>query len=700
MLYYNDLTEDQRKQIIEQYQDGTGSDTIAKQFDCPPNTILRVLKKANIARRPLSQFTNNDIQQMISLYKDEKKSLAEVGEAFNVTGGAINKIFKKHNIARRSAEEAHRKYAINEDFFDNIDTEEKAYMLGFIFADGCNQMKWYWSISITIDIIDDEILYKFANLIFIDKEEAKRQVKYYDRRHEGKGIEAHISINSKHMCQKISDLGCVSNKTFLLTYPKWLPQNLHRHFIRGYFDGDGTINSIDKAASGCKMVGTKEFCDGVKNVLANANIASTIGKVDETTETNTWGIYISGNRNIQKILHFMYDGSSIYLGRKHQRYLEFNEKMRIIDEKTLAGTQGFSKSNIYKNYYDFFEPITVNGITLDKQTVALLSNEEKQNIAYDIFDYFRSIGFIIYTRRNVLDEYKYLCETNPDITSLQVSGTSRSCANICKQYCEAFYKTSMKDELSIYDAFMNDDLLLKVIKNRLCISWKTKENFEISMNSIIKGFHSSGLSYNISLFKPMVAKYMYMRYSNISDTVYDYAAGWGGRMLGAAACGRKYIGIDPLTIASLERIQNDLKLENIILKSGVSENMILDENSIDFSFSSPPYFDLEIYSQDTSQAYNKGEDYFYNTYWRKTLENIKHMLKPNKWFGLNVDIKHNKMIDITKEYFGDIIEEVEMMMPRFHMNRHLGGKKSENIYMFTNRKDTSIYTSTPPSSPF
>jgi hypothetical protein len=140
---------------------------------------------------------------------------------------------------------------------------------------------------------------------------------------------------------------------------------------------------------------------------------------------------------------------------------------------------------------------------------------------------------------------------------------------------------------------------------------------------------------------------------------------------------------------------NDLNLKNIKLINDGSENIKLEENSIDFSFSSPPYMEggkrvQEYYSKDESQAYSKGIDYFYNIYWRNTLKNIKHMLKPNKFFGLNIFDKDPKMINITKEYFGNHVEVFKLKTVKSHLShksKEAGNSiKFENIFIYNNIK--------------
>ena len=117
-----------------------------------------------------------------------------------------------------------------------------------------------------------------------------------------------------------------------------------------------------------------------------------------------------------------------------------------------------------------------------------------------------------------------------------------------------------------------------------------------------------------------------------------------------------------------------------VLIDDVSENVKLKKNSIDFAFSSPPYFDQEFYDDDKKQAYNKGEDYFYNVYWKKTLENIKYMLKPGKIFALNVK-NFPLMVEMAKEYF-EFTDILYLRTIRSHLNKKAGTQKMEGIYIF------------------
>src|SRR5690606_4296304 len=212
------------------------------------------------------------------------------------------------------------------------------------------------------------------------------------------------------------------------------------------------------------------------------------------------------------------------------------------------------------------------------------------------------------------------------------------------------------------------------------------EAFNFTIKQIITGPRSMRLAPATSMFKPEVAKFLYEKYSNPGDLVHDYSAGFGGRLLGAMSCNRKYIATDPLTTSCLKDMVDFYNFKNVELINSGSENYKIKENSVDMSFSSPPYFDQEVYSSDLSQAYNNGEDYFYNIYWKNTLNNIKLGLKTGKWFGLNITDKYEKVIKMATDCFGEPKEIIKLKTVRSHLAKSAGNVKYEPVFMYKNDK--------------
>ena len=340
------------------------------------------------------------------------------------------------------------------------------------------------------------------------------------------------------------------------------------------------------------------------------------------------------------------------------------------------------------------EVVEVNGHKLTKQYIQSLSKQERIDLIEPTFQYFRNLGFIYPDNLDkVFSEFRRILDSTIDIESDEIYNNSSVGSYVCKYFCKSFFKTTEYDKKgnkkpSMVDLFYDDEILKKLIYNRFGLGWfeETNESFNLSPKMIIQGFRSMRLVNMTSMFKPDVAKYMCLKYSQPDDLVYDYSAGFGGRMLGAASCGRKYIGVDPLTNIELNNMIDYLKLKNCKVFDNCSEDFIMNENSVDMSFSSPPYYNYEVYSSDKTQAYNKGKDYFYNGYWKKTLDNIKYMLKPGKIFGLNVK-DQPIMVEMAKERF-NLIDEVKLKTVRSHLNKkNIGAVKYEPIYIFMNDKE-------------
>lgn len=134
-----------------------------------------------------------------------------------------------------------RKYTVDHNFFNTIDTEEKAYILGFLYADGCNtydKSKCKYIISIAQLEQDIDILNK---ILFSLHSNYKL---YKIVQSENNKIKYKVEIASKRMSLDLIKVGCSPRKTFTITFPDenlYFKKNLYPHFIRGYFDGDGCI---------------------------------------------------------------------------------------------------------------------------------------------------------------------------------------------------------------------------------------------------------------------------------------------------------------------------------------------------------------------------------------------------------------------------------------------------------------------------
>lgn len=340
------------------------------------------------------------------------------------------------------------------------------------------------------------------------------------------------------------------------------------------------------------------------------------------------------------------------------------------------------------------KPIEYKGQVMTDKYIASLNKEEREALIEPLTDIFYEMGYRYPDDYKKIDkEWNRIIKYDPDINVDSIFNNDSVGTYVTKFFCKDFYNSSgAKSNNTLISIFEDRENVRKIIYNRLGLKWYdecpgTDGTFSLSPKMVFfQGPRSMRLVNQQSIYKPIVHKYLVKKYTNPGDVVFDYSCGWGARMLATASFGdRKYIGTDPLTVPDLTKMKNYLKLDNIELIQSGSEDYRGEENSVDFAASSPPYFNQEIYSKDSSQAYNKGEDYFYDIYWKKTLENSRYMLKPGKVFGLNVT-NYPKMLDMAREVFGEEKEKVALRLIRSHLSRKAGLDKNEYVYIFRNDK--------------
>lgn len=251
----------------------------------------------------------------------------QIAEKCECSQTFIMNTLKRGKIPRRTAQSYTRKYIPNEKFFEIIDTEEKAYVLGFLYADGNNYVKGTHSYEVSINLQEGDkiILEKMRDLL-----SPNSPVKYLVASNPNWKNQYSLKINSKIMTQQLTALGCVPAKSLILQFPNWLTDlKLQQHFIRGYFDGDGSVYSKKPSETGhidwgWQITSTNQFCWAVKNLLEDRLNIHFSSKLDHD-ETNdiTSTISVGGNLQVRKVLDWLYQDATIYLPRKYEKYQEF-----------------------------------------------------------------------------------------------------------------------------------------------------------------------------------------------------------------------------------------------------------------------------------------------------------------------------------------------------------------------------------------
>lgn len=260
-------------------------------------------------------LTNEKIQEIINLYQNGI-SANKIAEKFETSRPTINSVLKKNGIELNQNGIAQRKYKIDEHYFDAIDTPNKAYILGFIYADGCNFTPSNL-IRITLKDTDKD----FLELLRLEMKNEK-PLKFIDKNQRSKNGCVTLELQSKHMSEKLEELGCPNNKSLILQFPNFISEELMSHFIRGYFDGDGYIQDPEKR-SNCTMiiiVSSKFFIDSLKNYLQeNLGIESHI-RIMKNSATES--LYITKTQYVKDFCEWIYKNADLYMKRKYNRYIK------------------------------------------------------------------------------------------------------------------------------------------------------------------------------------------------------------------------------------------------------------------------------------------------------------------------------------------------------------------------------------------
>lgn len=213
-------------------------------------------------------------------------------------------------------------------YFDEIDTEEKAYWLGFISADGWiskNQISNAGVVGIELQYNDIQHLKKFNKSINGNYKIIDRWRSCSLSLHDKLNHLCAIRIFSIYMYEALEKLGFSSNKSYDLLFPD-IPKHLYRHFIRGNFDGDGCLSVSNNKLHVSFCTASSKFKDDIISILDSVGV-----DIHDYSYVDDDGVTIyrpEATKNSEKIklLDYMYQNATIYLDRKYKKYLKAKQK--------------------------------------------------------------------------------------------------------------------------------------------------------------------------------------------------------------------------------------------------------------------------------------------------------------------------------------------------------------------------------------
>ncbi|UOE58139.1 LAGLIDADG family homing endonuclease [Cytobacillus oceanisediminis] len=271
-----------------------------------------------------------DEQAVIQMYLDGVPMIRIAEQFEGMKHHHVDWILRKHGIPKRSNKQNSRKYEVDHHYFDVIDTEEKAYWLGFLAADGYVRGGNRCEVGMSLEIKDIGHVDKFKQAI-----NATYPVKTYEGTTSYNNVAyARLLVASESMKEALEKHGIVEHKTLVLEFPE-LPEELVRHFIRGYFDGDGSFSYYAKKNQyQIKICGTTAILTGILEAFEMLN--QKLYKRNDDDKDNYY-ISIGGMNQVRQLADYMYDGATIYLERKKEIYEQIKNTVPL-GEQSLVRT--------------------------------------------------------------------------------------------------------------------------------------------------------------------------------------------------------------------------------------------------------------------------------------------------------------------------------------------------------------------------
>ena len=361
------------KQAVEYYKNNTTESLIkvSKLYKTTPNTLKKYLndfgveirntfkaKKSNLDLA-LEELTNNNIniisdkygiaieilEQSLNISKTELKKLSinlaikeyvetspydrsveKISIKYGINKKTLTKYLKDNNIEITKKANG---YDFNEHIFNDINTEEKAYWLGFLYADGyiCKNEK---RVGLGLSIKDIDHMKKYNSFLsYPGGLNISETHQFGSKEHYGKNgnklMMVKTEIKNDNLWKDLYNKGCVPNKSLILTFPS--SEIFHNDidlilaFIRGYFDGDGTLGKYQHSKTNTNMeeslifVGTKNFLEGVQKYLGKGFLMQKPNCSEKTYRLSY------STKKAFNAANLMYKNATIYLQRKYNIFI-------------------------------------------------------------------------------------------------------------------------------------------------------------------------------------------------------------------------------------------------------------------------------------------------------------------------------------------------------------------------------------------
>lgn len=310
------ITDEEKQTIYALYDAGMNTVQISREINRNNSSIGIILKKSGRFPRSRKKTSSEQQQEILSLYQ-QGMTTHTIAEKFSLTGNTVASVIR--DLGEKVRSRGHVIKIDNPDFFHTIDSEEKAYFLGLIIADGSIivDKKNRTTFALSLKSEDEHILHSLSRCLGLPKDRVSK---------DNRGCSG-VRTSSSQIIEDLSQYGVVPQKTFISYIPE-IPTHLISHLLRGIFDGDGSV-FVQKARKTmrCSIYGTHQLCHQYRELVRHHASMDAKGKVFDKTDVNVSFISFSSRKDVKAFYHFLYDNATIYL---HRKKLVFESNLHLL----------------------------------------------------------------------------------------------------------------------------------------------------------------------------------------------------------------------------------------------------------------------------------------------------------------------------------------------------------------------------------
>lgn len=302
--------QDNINDIIQYRTNGILVSEIAKIYKTSPSSITRALENNGVFTRNLLKKTPENKEKLINEYVSGK-TLDEIAKIYHVSPSTVSSLLDEYNIKKRPSGKT--LYTLNEHYFDLIDTQEKAYIIGLLAADGCVCRN---TITLALQESDKHILEEINCLLGSNRKLRLLKPEI------GKNM-FYLTITNKYMASKLKKLGIIENKSLKLSFPECIDNILLPHFLRGLLDGDGHIGKTryDVCYTGTKML-LFEIIERLNKIFDFHFYI----REEHCHNGITYSMELYRQQECIDFLNYIYQDATIFLKRKYDIYLKYVDR--------------------------------------------------------------------------------------------------------------------------------------------------------------------------------------------------------------------------------------------------------------------------------------------------------------------------------------------------------------------------------------